>query len=113
MDSKQYARLKDSQKQVLIGHKIPIGIKLFSEECIQASRFKVFDSSILRLLTKWAEELRNKIFNAEETISRRMFKFKNERGRLISLEPTMKRHLYSAALKEIEGLEDYLALLKR
>ena len=54
MDSKQYAKLKDSQKQILIGHKIPIGVKLFSEECIESSKFKVYDSSILRLLTKWA-----------------------------------------------------------
>ena len=31
MDSRQYAKLKDSNKQVLIGHKIPIGVKLFTE----------------------------------------------------------------------------------
>ena len=30
MDSKQYAKLRDSNKQVLIGHKIPIGVKLFT-----------------------------------------------------------------------------------
>ena len=34
MDSKQYTKLKESQKQVLIGHKIPIGVKQFTEECL-------------------------------------------------------------------------------
>jgi len=54
MDSKQFQKLKDSQKQVLVGHKIPIGVRLFTEECIGSSKFKIYDSSILRLLTKWA-----------------------------------------------------------
>jgi hypothetical protein len=41
-------------KQVNIGHKIPIGVPLFSEEDIEATKFKINDSSILRLLTKWS-----------------------------------------------------------
>jgi hypothetical protein len=77
--------LKESEKQVSICHKIPIDVSLFSEDDIESSKFKANDSSILRLLTKWAEELRNKIVNAEETIYRRRFKFKNNRGRLINL----------------------------
>ena len=93
--------MKESQKVFQIGHKIPIGVRLFSEEGIGAGKFKVYDSSILRLLTKWTEELRGKINNAEETIYKRLFKFKNDRGRLINLETTMKRHLYTAAIKEI------------
>lgn len=56
--------MKDFTKQVLIGQKIPIGVPTFSDEDIESSKFKIYDSSILRLLTKWAEELRNKIFNA-------------------------------------------------
>ena len=90
MDSKQYLKLKDSQKQVLIGHKIPIGVKTFTDEDIYSTKFKAYDSSILRLLTKWADELRNKITEAEDTIYRRMFKFKNKRGRLITLDNNLK-----------------------
>jgi histidyl-tRNA synthetase len=99
--------------QVLIGHKIPIDVPLFSEDDIESSKFKAYDSSILRLLNKWAEELRNKIVNAEETIYRRRFKFKSNRGRLINLEPTLKDHLYHAAMKEIEKIEEYLEYLKQ
>jgi len=55
IDTERIKRIKDFQKQVIIGQKIPSGVKLFSEEDIKASEFKVHDSSILRLLTKWAE----------------------------------------------------------
>ena len=42
-----------------------------------------------------------------------MFKFKNDRGRLVSLEPAMKKHLYTAAVKEMEELEKYLDFIKK
>lgn len=66
----------------------------------------------MRLLTKWAEQLRNKIINAEETILKRRFKFKNNRGRLINLQPVMKTHLYQAAVKQKKVIEEYLKYLK-
>lgn len=76
---------KVSHKQILIGQKIPAEVPIFSEEDIEAENFKSLDSSVLRLLTKWAEELRNKVINAEDTIFKRWTKFKNNRGRLINL----------------------------
>ena len=57
--------------------------------------------------------MRNKIDNAEETIYRRTFKFKNNRGRLINLEPTLKKYLYNAAVKEQKKIEEYLEYLKQ
>jgi hypothetical protein len=55
LDTRKMSRIKDFQKQVLIGQKIPSGVQQFSDEDISASDFVVHDSSILRLLTKWAE----------------------------------------------------------
>lgn len=112
MDSKRNYFGKETQRQLLIGHKIPVSVPLFSQEDIKASKFKTYDSSVLRLLAKWAEELRNKIMNPEETIEKRVFKFKNNKGRLINLEPTMKNYLYTAAIKEMEKVEEYLKYLK-
>jgi hypothetical protein len=54
-DSKKSSFIKDSHRTFAIGHKIPSGVKQFSDEDIEASNFKVYDSSILRLLTKWAD----------------------------------------------------------
>ena len=88
-----------------MGQKIPIGVPLFSDEDIKATKFKINDSSILRLLTKWAEELRNKIVEAEEIIYRRRFKFKDNKGKLVNLEPEMKRSLYQAAIGQLEKIE--------
>jgi hypothetical protein len=105
MDPRQSVRAKDFQKQVQIGHKIPIGVPLFTEEDIQASNFHIKDSSILRLLTKWAEELRDKILNAEDSIYHRRFKFVNNKGKRINLEPGMRQLLYQAAIGQVEVIE--------
>lgn len=37
--------------------KIPSEAKLFSEKEIRSGKFKVYHSSILRVMTKWAEEM--------------------------------------------------------
>ena len=50
--------------------------------------------------------------NAEETIFKRRFKFKTDKGRLINLEPNLKAHLYSAAVKEQKRIKESLEYLK-
>jgi hypothetical protein len=54
-----------NSKDYSIGQKIPNGTPLFTEEELEGANFKIHDSSILRILTKWAEELRNKLADAE------------------------------------------------
>jgi hypothetical protein len=39
----------------LIGQKVPPGTETFSDEDIEGSNFKINDSSVLRILTKWGE----------------------------------------------------------
>ena len=44
--------------------------------------------------------------NAEETIYRRRFKFKNNKGKRINLDEEMKNHLYRAAIIEMKKIEE-------
>lgn len=50
--------------------------------------------------------------NAEETIYRRRFKFKNNKGKRINLDEEMKNHLYRAAIIEMKKIEEQLKELK-
>ena len=50
--------------------------------------------------------------NAEETIYRRRFKFKNNKGKRINLDEEMKNHLYRAAILEMGKVEHQLKILK-
>ncbi len=77
--------MKESTRKVQFGQKIPNGTKNFTEEDIKGEFFKIHHSSILRILTKWAEELRNKFENAEEMILKRVYKFKDFHGNLFNL----------------------------
>ena len=44
LEKNNQGRAKDSQKQFLIGQKIPIGVPLYSQEDIESSKFKINDS---------------------------------------------------------------------
>jgi hypothetical protein len=59
-----------------IGQKIPSEVKQFSEREIKEGQFKVYHASVLRVLTKWSEELYSKLERADELIRSRIHKFK-------------------------------------
>lgn len=71
------------------------------------------DSSILRILTKWAEELREKLENAEETLSKRSHKFKTKNGKFVNLEVDLREKLYFAAQEEEKKIEDFMVFIKK
>ena len=50
---------------MLIGQKIPAEVPPFAIEELEGCKFKAYDSSIVRLLTKWAEELEKTLTNPE------------------------------------------------
>lgn len=85
MDKKSGSGHELAAKDYLISHKIPPGTPLFTEQEVEGGNFKVHDSSVLRILTKWAEELREKLTNAEETIVKRSHRFKVRSGKLMGL----------------------------
>lgn len=68
---------KDRGKYYAIGQKIPSEVKLFSEKDIKSGHFKIQHSSVLRVITKWTEELRDKFEKADELIRYRIHKFKS------------------------------------
>lgn len=69
--------------------------------------FEVKSTSILRILTKWIEELENKIFKAKEYIQKRSFRFKNHHKDFSKLNSSQKNDLYIEATKQVQGLEDF------
>lgn len=85
LDKKSGSGRELAAKDYLIAHKIPAGTPLFTEQELEGGSFKVHDSSVLRILTKWAEELREKLSNAEEAIVKRAHRFKVRSGKLMGL----------------------------
>lgn len=79
---------------MLFGQKIPSGTRQFTDDDIEGEVFKLHHSSILRILTKWAEQLRSKFENAEEEILTRIHKFKDFNGNLMNMEIDLRAKLY-------------------
>jgi hypothetical protein len=48
-----------SRHDFLIGQKIPTNVKNFSKKDLADKNFKAKHSAVLRMLTKWAENLEN------------------------------------------------------
>jgi hypothetical protein len=53
------------EKHFALGHKIPVTVKSFSRQELENKQFTAKHSSILRILTKWAESL-EEIFKKPE-----------------------------------------------
>jgi hypothetical protein len=87
---------------------VPPGTEVFSDEDIEGSNFKINDSSVLRILTKWGEELRAKLENAEEAITKRAYKFKMRGDKLVNLDMDLREQLYFAAHSENKKIAAYM-----
>jgi hypothetical protein len=86
----------------LIGRKLSSNTELYSDLDIQTEIFDVKNSSILRILAKWTEELELKIINAEENILKRPFRFKkNAAFEFSKLNANQKNDLYQETKRRI------------
>ena len=65
---------------VLLGQKIPVSVKQFSREEIKERNFSAKHSSVLRIMTKWAEYLEGVFKNPEKFVQRKMYPFRNIRN---------------------------------
>lgn len=59
-----------------IGQKIPSGVRPFSQKDMIDKNFTAKNSAVLRILTKWAENLENIIDNPEAFTTNRSYPFK-------------------------------------
>jgi hemerythrin len=73
------------EKQYALGQKIPASVKLFSRHEIANKQFSAQHSSILRILTKWAEYLEEIFKDPEQYIRRRLYPFRNIHNKLVTL----------------------------
>ena len=64
-------------KKFAIGQKIPASVKTFSKYDIKNRNFTAKHSSVLRILTKWAECLEETFQNPEKLIKERLYPFTN------------------------------------
>lgn len=87
-------------------------MRQFSEKEAREGQFKVYHAAVLRVLTKWSEELYQKLEKAGDLIRARIHKFKtNSEGlRFCSVEE--KEFLYQEAVREKARVDDYLQALK-
>ena len=73
--SEEGITMKRSEKKYAIGQKIPAAVKPFSRQEIENGQFSARHSSILRILTKWAQSLEDVFKNAEKSIKGRAYSF--------------------------------------
>jgi hypothetical protein len=78
--------------------KIPEEAKSFTAKEIRSGQFRVYHASILRVMTKWAEELYSKIEEASDRIRHRVHKFKTKNNKLRFCRVEEKEYLYQAAV---------------
>ena len=60
-----------------IGQKIPSNVKPFSKKELKDKNFSAKNSAILRILTKWAENLENIFDHPEAYTTNRIYPFKD------------------------------------
>lgn len=80
--------------------KIPSEAKPFTVKEIRSGQFRIYHASILRVMTKWAEELEDKIKDASQKIRHRVHKFKTRKNKLRFCQVEEKEYLYQAAVGE-------------
>ena len=77
-------------KLFAIGQKIPSYVKPFTKNDMREKKLKVKNSAILRILTKWAENL-EKIFEDPETFIRnRVYPFNTTSNELVNPTKSIK-----------------------
>jgi hypothetical protein len=57
--------------------------------------------------------LYNKLCNAEEAIYTRLYKFKDNRGKLVNLNIDLRQELYQAAREELKTVKEYIKYLRK
>ena len=62
---------------VLLGQKIPASVQPFSRQEIKEGQFRAKHSSVLRIMTKWAEYLEGIFEKPEKTVLKKIYAFKN------------------------------------
>ena len=89
-----------------------MGTRQFSDEEIEGCMFKSHDTAILRTLTKWVEQLYKKLANAEEMIYTRLYKFKDNKGRLVNLNLDFREEMYHEAREQLKKVKDSMHYLR-
>jgi hypothetical protein len=74
-----------SGRQYALGQKIPSSIKTFGKQEIAGKQFSARHSSMLRILTKWAEYLEEIFKIPEQYVKRRLYPFRNIYNQLVNL----------------------------
>ena len=78
--------MKSQPNFILIGQKIPSSVKPYNKLQIAAKEFAGKHSSLLRILTKWAEYLENILKKPEAFIQNRNYPLKNIKGETVLLQ---------------------------
>jgi hypothetical protein len=74
------------KKAYAFGQKIPAAVRPFSKQEICNKQFTAKHSSILRILTKWADYLEEIFDNPEHFIRRRLYSFTTIRNELCKIK---------------------------
>ena len=91
--------MKGQQNFILIGQKIPASVKPYSKYQINAKEFAGKHSSLLRILTKWADYLENILQKPESFIQNRNYPLKNIKGETVLLENKYEKEKLIKQLK--------------
>ena len=76
----------NKRKHYALGQKIPASVKPFTREEIKNKEFSAKHSSVLRILTKWAENLEKIFENPEKSVKNRLYPFQAHNGSTCSLK---------------------------
>jgi hypothetical protein len=83
--SEEGIRAMKTKKQYALDQKIPASVKLFSLQEMISKQFSARHSSMLRILTKWAEYLEQIFKGPEQYVRRRIYPFRTIENDLVSL----------------------------
>lgn len=94
-----------------IGQKIPSSVKPFSKKDIKDKNFSAKNSTVLRILTKWAENLEGIFDNPENTTLNRIYPFKTLTHELVFPTKDLKQKLFhqiNDQKEKKEKMKEYL-----
>ena len=77
-----------------MGQKIPGSVKPFSKKDLTDKNFSAKSSAVLRMLTKWAENLENIFDNPEAYTTNRIYPFKTLNNEIIYPKKELKDILF-------------------
>lgn len=108
-EREKYRQQVREYSHFLIGRKVSANAGLFSEREIASKNMKIRSPSILRMLTKWCEELRSK-FTTPNFYSQHCDNIKVQRGSNVNSLLFPMRKLLDEELREEEGrIQQWLA----